>query len=190
MSAIGAFVACSSESRPPAGTGSGIYTPGGGSGGGGNDGGNVLDGGGDAGGACNNVTAGGQLIDAENVQGDPPAQQGGTIQDGLYDITDVKYYVGTTGVAGPTGETWQGTISYKAKTGLERTFLKKTTATGKVDNFQDAFNVFLPDGGTTIQIAETCPQAFGALNWSYTASPTQLTLVDPVAKLAVTYTHR
>src|SRR5947199_6354412 len=92
--ALGAFVACSNELKlPPAGTAPSTVQPGNAGGAGSEAGAGDSGGAGDGGTLCNALTLNGKLVDALNIQGDPPASNGGTIVDGDYDLTSVNVYV-------------------------------------------------------------------------------------------------
>jgi hypothetical protein len=190
-SALGAFAACSSEHLAPPGQANGTYTPGGATGvNNPNNAEGGVDSSLDGAGTCNTVALKGVLVDATNVTGDPPAQTGGAIADGDYDITDVKYYTGSGGATGLAGITWQGSATIN-KGRFDRNIVTKDSNTNVTTPFVDTFNLFVgADGGTVVQIGETCPVPASVGTESYTASPTQLVLVDAFLKTAVTYTHR
>jgi hypothetical protein len=188
---LGALAACSSSSRPPAGTAPASYQPGGQVGGSGGEGGTgdaAADVGTDAApGVCNTIPNTGNTVDAVNVQGDPPPYVGGAIQDGTYDITAVSIYVGVAGVAGPAGFTVTGSIQIASGV-LQRIESEKNPSTGQTSSANETFRLYAPDAGSQLFIAQTCPFTGASTPSQYTAGATVLTILDPVTKTATTYT--
>src|SRR5580704_15253687 len=57
----------------------------------------------DAPGTCNTLVDSAPAITVEQVAGEPPAPQGGTIVDGTYALTAAVIYTGPGGPTGPSG---------------------------------------------------------------------------------------
>jgi hypothetical protein len=158
----------------------------GGGGGGGSDGG--TDGGdaGDDAGVCTDLANTGTLVDRTGVQGDPPTSTGGTVVDGTYDLSAYTVYVGTSGVAGPTGITAKASIRIgagKIDEVLELGGTGKTTTTTATRSGYAA-------SGATFAETQLCPATGAGAQLQFTASDTLLVLTDLSTKEAFTFTKR
>ncbi len=187
---LGAFAACTSENLPKAGSSPGTAQPGSATGTGSTAGGDSGGGGGGGdGGSCNNLMLTGKVVDAEKLQGDPPAAVGGTVVDGDYDITQINVYVGVTGVAGPAGFSEQGSMNITSGV-IQRSTVAKDSTTNQTTTTDDTGNLSTPDGGgATLIDTLTCPGA-GLAQYDYTATPTTLRLLNPITKTERVYTKR
>lgn len=185
----GVVVACSA---PPAKPGPAVVgnasvpNIGGGTSEGGIDGGTDADTDSGDGGVCNDVVLSGVLIDRTGVMGDPPVSTGGTLVDGTYDLTQYTVYVGVAGVAGPTGITAKATIRIAGGKLDQHT---QIGGTGKTTTETTSTSTVVATAAT---LAETdlCPATGGARQLQFTAADPILTITDPTAKEAFTFTKR
>jgi hypothetical protein len=188
---VGAAGACSDPpAKPKAGEGSVVVGAGGGGGGVTGEAGvtvtldaSVGDGG-DAG-ACNDLVAGGQVIDRAGVAGDPPAGKGGTVVDGDYDLTDYTVYTGIGGASGPTGITAKARLRIAAGALLER-YEFGGTGSPSVRSTASTYGATAATFSTT----QTCPSAGLAGARQFTANDPLLILIDTGTKEAFTFTKR
>jgi hypothetical protein len=143
-----------------------------------------LDGGDGA--VCSTFTLDGNTVEQAGVIGDPPTAVGGTVTDGTYVLTDDSVFVGTSGIAGPTGITAKRTI---------------VIATGKLDDAQDLGGTgktvtssrttsAYSATGSTIALTAICPSGGGGAQYQFTTTDTTLVLIDGTAKEAFTFTKR
>jgi hypothetical protein len=184
------LAACSSDpSRPPPGTDPTTVQPGTGKppGGGGTttDGGTVItDAGTDGPAVCNDITLTGAIVDQTAVTGDPPAGAGGSIVDGTYDLTDSSSYVGN-GAIGPTGTSIKETIRIAAGT-LQQ--YRQTTTSSGTTSLRASYTMAV--NNSTVSLAETCPTASLAQQWTFTVTGSQLALISPTSRVEFVYTKK
>lgn len=187
---LAVIVACSDPAARPPPTGS-TGSPGApppiGGGGAAAEGGARLDAG-DAGdgGACNVFPNTGTLVDRVAFIGDPPVSTGGTVVDGLYDLTDYIVYVALGGISGPTGVTMKATLSVREGVVEQVTETGGGGAQPKVERKSSAFSVT----GSTFATTELCPVSGASGSRQYTATGARLILTDPTLKEAFTFTLR
>jgi hypothetical protein len=155
-------------------------------GGGGGDGGTTTTEAGADGGVCSELANTGQLIDRTGVQGDPPTATGGTVVDGNYDLTAYAVFVGTSGVAGPTGITAKASIRIGAGKVDEIIELGGTGKTTTTTITRSAFSA----SGATFAETQLCPATGAGAQLQFTAQDTILTLTDLSTKEAFTFTKR
>lgn len=172
-------VACSDEApkRPPV-LGEGPASPpvgGGGTGGG--DGG-VRDSGGDSGdaGSCTSLDNSGDQIDQSAVNDELPAGTGGTVLDGVYNLTEARVYLGAAGTPGPTGIKLKETIRITG-TAYERVL--GFTSSGGSSEIRSSGS--FTQTGTTGVIALTCPSQ-NQEQVTYTVGNNILTVSNIVTK--------
>jgi hypothetical protein len=180
---------CEEEPKKPPVGGEGAANPVAAIGGGGSgaDGGGVRDSGADAAAVCTTVLITGGVIDELAASGEPPPAAGGTLVDGTYDLTDARYYVGSAGIPGVTGRSYQSTIRItSAGQVYERAELLKS-ASGATTETRSSGS-FLPTG-VTGTIAWTCPAATQD-KVSFTAAGNNLIITDLVTKTALTFTKK
>jgi hypothetical protein len=193
VAAIALAAACKEdEPRPPVAADDLPPQPGIGKGGGGGaaDGGVQPEGGRDAGdsgdaGTCTDLPNTGAAIDQTAVSGDPPAGTGGTISDGIYDLTDARVYQGISGVPGLTGASYQGTIRLTGQS-YERVLVFKSSGGAIAES--RVSGSFIPSGvnGT---IALTCPIA-AQEQITYSVVTNSLTVSNLVTKESFTFTKK
>jgi hypothetical protein len=186
---VGIAGACSDPPTKPAPAVQGNTTVGGGGGGGGGEGGadSGLDASSDAEArVCTDVPLTGQTVDRVGVVGEPPVATGGTVVDGVYDLTDYTVYVGAGGVGGPTGITAKATIRIS---GDKLDEVIELGGTGKTATTKRSSSAYSASGAT---IAETllCPTTGGGKQVQFTANEPLLILLDPTLKEAFTFTKR
>lgn len=185
------LLACASDkTKPPTSNNNGGVLPPGnppsGAGGGGEGG---VDGGLDAsdgGGACNAIANNGVLVDQEAITGDPPAQTGGDIAPGDYDLTQVSVYVGT-GTVGPTGQEWHASINITGNT-IQRVVSIKDLNSNQTIDTRDTYQFAAT--GSDFDFTEQCPLATATTIGKYTATTGTLTIVDLAKKELYLYTKR
>jgi hypothetical protein len=185
------LLACSEKaSRPPAGE-SGSFVGAGGGGGGATDGGAAADASVDAGdgGACNALAVNGVFVDRIGVVGDPPAPTGGTIADGKYDLTDYRVYVGSSGTPGPTGTSVQQTVQIAGGVVQSIMNVKVDLDAAPTQSHARTTSTFTVQG-TSLFVTQTCPTQAASRQQSFSASNTQLLLIDPQSREQFTYTLR
>jgi len=182
--ALLAFAACSDPATKP---GTAIVTgppPVTAGGGGGGDGGTAGGEGGADGGVCTDLAITGTLVDRTAVQGDPPTATGGTVVDGDYDLTELTVYVGTSGVAGPTGITAKASIRIGAGKIDE---VIELGGTGKTTTKTATRSTFSASGATFAE-TELCPTTGAGKQLQFTATDPILILTDLTTKEAFTFT--
>lgn len=181
--------ACSEEPKRPPVTTDGTGTPdlggvgGGGGDGGGGDGG--LGDGGDAGTGCTELAPTGGVINQNAVNDDPPAGTGGTIEDGVYDITDALVYVGAAGLPGPTGSSFQGSIRITGTT-FERVIVFRSSA-GASTETRSSGTLATTNSNATVTLA--CPTA-SQEQLTYSVATTSVTFSNLVTKESFTFTRQ
>lgn len=129
--------------------------------------------GGDAGFMCTSLAPDSGIVDQNAVSEDPPAGMGGTIIDGVYDLTDARLHQGAFGLPGPTGSSYQGSIRVEGLS-FERVIVLRSSA-GAASEVRSSGN--LSTSGTTATFMVTCP------------SPTQEQLTYSVANTSVTFSN-
>lgn len=186
---LGVLAACSDPAKKPAPAEPGNPPPptlGGGPGEGGTDA--QADAARDAGdgGVCNDVPLGGNVIDRIAVASDPPVATGGTVVDGLYDLTDYTAYLGPTGVAGPTGIVAKASIRIL---GTKFDELYQFGGTGKPTTTTRTASTYSATGAT-VASTQLCPALGSGKQRQFTSNPPLLVLTDLVTKEAFTFTKR
>ena len=162
------------EPKRPAVTTGGKAQPGGGSSSGSGDGGTTPGEDSDSGLACTDLENTGPLVDQVRVNDDLPIAKGGTIEDGTYDLSQANLYVGLTGVAGPSGNTYRGSLRITG-TKFERVIIFQSSA-GTSESRVSGDLIVNGENGT---IALTCP--FGTQEQvSFTMTDSSLTLANLV----------
>lgn len=123
---------------------------------------------------CTAITLAGVVVDEEGTSGQAPNGQGGTIANGLYNLTQVAKYVGTGGIGvGPTGVTYQETIQITNGNTFERVrILASTSAVGSEER---SIGVMVPVS-PNLSITESCPLQ-QSLQYAYTATETSIVLI-------------
>ena len=137
------------------------------------------------GGVCSEIPLTGTLVDRVGVIGDPPVSSGGVVADGTYDLTVYSVYIGTGGVAGPTGLTARSTIRIAAGK-LEQVLEVGGSSPVKTSRSKGAYTA----AGATFAFAELCPNLGGGSQRQFTANDPQLILTDLVTKEAFTFVKR
>jgi hypothetical protein len=138
------------------------------------------------GGVCNDVAITGVLVDRTAVVGEPPVATGGTIADGIYDLTLDTVYVGAGGVGGPTGITVKATLRIAGGKLDEHI---QIGGTGKTTTDTTSSSVFTATGAT-LAATDICPAGGGGKQLQFTALDTSVTLTDVTLKEAFTFTKR
>ena len=190
-------LACSDPGpRPPVGeaTPDPVYGRGGGGGAndsgardgaaGGSDGGEA---GADAGPQCTTLPITGGIIDQLSVQDTPPPATGGTVVDGIYDLTEARVY-NPAGLPGNTGNSYQATIRVLGQTSFERAVIFRN-ATNAVSETRET-GTFKPGavvGNATIGL--TCPTALQE-QVTYTATENKLTITNNTTGAGFTFTRK
>ena len=156
-------------------------------GGGGTRDASIADGGADAadGGACTDLAVGGGLIDQLAVNDDPPRGSGGTIVDGVYDLTDVRVYQGAAGLPGPTGTSYQGSIRITGTT-FERVLVFQTSA-GPSTEIRSS-GTFTANA-TNATIALSCPTA-SQEQVTYSVTDSSVAFTNLVTKESFTFVRQ
>jgi hypothetical protein len=136
-------------------------------------------------GACTDLESSSVEVDQNAVAGDVPAGTGGTISDGVYDLTEASIYVGASGLPGPTGTRIQETMRITG-TKLERV---QTTLNSANASSTGSVSGTITVNGTSATLAVTCPTG-NQETVTYTATATGLTLSNLVTKESLVYSHR
>lgn len=121
---------------------------------------------------CQNVPREGSTVAEVSIAAAPPAATGGSISAGKYYLTTWEAYTGAGGVAGPTGETRKATLVVSAN-------MLQLAATDVADG--DELPVVASSytkQGTSLDTEEICPLAGRPLTRGYTASSTELILLE------------
>jgi hypothetical protein len=113
----------------------------------------------DGGPSCNTLTNTASPVTVQEVAENPPAALGGTVEDGMYELTDVTIYTGTSGPSGATG-TAQTTIEIGGS-------IVQVVSSGT----PPTRTTTLATTGTTFTSTDTCPDAVVSTG-SFTATPT------------------
>ena len=186
--ALGLGLGACSDPAPKPGTAITMGTPPGASGGGGGgDGGPATAGdSGTDGGVCTELLLTGSLIDRTAVQGDPPVSTGGTVVDGIYDLSLYSVYVGASGVAGPTGITTKATLQITAGKIDEVIELGGTGKTNTTTSSRSAYSA----SGVTFAQTQLCPTTGAGKQVQFTAVDATLTFTDLTTKETFTFTKR
>ncbi|MDF2697564.1 MAG: hypothetical protein K0S65_5947, partial [Labilithrix sp.] len=180
--------ACDEDTTRPAILANGPAQPGlGGSGGGGNDGGLP----GDAslpdadGGACTDLESPGGVIGQNAINDELPAGTGGTVTDGVYNLTDARVYQGLSGVPGVTGASYKGSVRITGPV-FERvlTFTSASGASSEVRS-RGTFTVTGINGTIVLE----CPSPIQE-QVTYTATTDSLTLANLVTKELFIFTKQ
>ncbi|MBX3230337.1 MAG: hypothetical protein KIT84_03620 [Labilithrix sp.] len=188
VAALGVSLFACKEERvlpPPAGdpgtdqplppSGSGVGQGDGSSGGSGDD---------DDAGTCTDLELTGVLVDENAVADDPLPGNGGTIADGIYNLEGAQVLVGGSGLPGPTGTTYRGTIRVSAGgTTFERVLqIGAQSGTPQETRARGSLATIAPN--TTITL--TCPTTT-AEQYSFSATGPTLILTDLAAKRRWSY---
>ena len=182
---LGVLVACQEdEKRPPNLTdlGNDPSTGGGGGGSSGTDGGTSIDAssGGttdaDATAECSALDDPTSAVEQDAVSSDTPqGDTGGTIIDGVYDLTIAEKYVGISGQAGPTGITYREVIKIVGGASLERVRLtQQSNGAVQTTNASYVLQVLSPNLTLTLK----CPTVGVGEQYRYTFQNGKLTLVS------------
>lgn len=181
--------ACSSDPQrpPPAGEGSTISASGGGGGGGGGGDGGATDAGTDvdSGAVCNSLANSSLVVDRIGVVGEPPVSTGGTIQEGRYELTEYRIFVGAGGVGGPTGVTAKSAMTIaagKMEQVLEIGGNTPTTEKRVITSFNAT--------ASTLLRTNICPSDGAAAQYQFTANDAAITITDSLSKEAFVFTKR
>jgi hypothetical protein len=106
------------------------------------------------------------VVSVEQVASDPPAAQGGTIEDGTYWMTAATVY---TGPGGPTGETGTMQTTILVSGGTIQVVTTRGPATRTVS---------ITTSGTYFTVTDSCPDT-AVVQGSFTASGSTLTIELP-----------
>jgi hypothetical protein len=180
-------VACSDPPTHPAAavvTGTPPIT--GGSGGGGDGGTDSGEAGAADAGVCTDLPNTGILVDRTGVQGDPPTSTGGTIVDGIYDLTALNVYVGVSGVSGPTGITAKASLRIAAGKIDQVIELGGNGKTATTTATRSAYAA----SGASFAETQLCPATGAGGQLQFTAADPLLVLTDLSTKEAFTFTKR
>ncbi|HEY1958646.1 MAG TPA: hypothetical protein VGH28_23675 [Polyangiaceae bacterium] len=120
--------------------------------------------------SCNALANGAPVLALSLVASDPPAMQGGTIQDGLYFMTAAEIDTGAGGTSGPSGESSQVTIQVTGTTVQVATKSSPSQMTVSLT----------PNGPASFTWTDTCPDTTTS-SVELTATATSLVVVVPVA---------
>ena len=165
--------AAASSTGAAIGGAGGAGTGGAGAGGSGTGAGGSSSVGGGGAAACNTLPNGAPTVDVIAIDQPLPSGMGGTIEDGVYYLTDLAYYTGTGGQTGPTGTKFQSTMSVQAGT-FE--FVEVITDDKGTNEGRDT-GTFTTQGKGGLMVAYSCPDEMMDLTMQYTASSTSLVLL-------------
>jgi hypothetical protein len=171
--------------KPPVTDSPGGPAPVGGGAGGGGGGATNGDGGAsdnDAG-ACTDLTITSAIVAQQVVNATPPAGAGGTLADGIYDLTDATYYGGPAALPGPSGAEYQGTIRITGQT-FERRLVFKSAGGATAETAVSG--TFVPNGVNAL-ITLTCPIA-AQEQVTYTATGNNLVITNIVTNESLGFT--
>lgn len=189
---LGALWACNEhDPHPPNLTDPGDSLPstgggGGSSSGGTADGGRTVDAGGtvDAG-ECTDLVDPTTIVDENALSDNAPPGLGGTIVNGVYDLTTAQKYVGASGQAGPNGVTYREIIRITG-TSFERNRTTQQTS-GPSSTLNATYT--LQTSATTLTLTPKCPASGAAEAFAYTVQDGRLTLVSTAGE-SFTYVAR
>jgi hypothetical protein len=116
----------------------------------------------------------GAIADGFNVATAAPTPQGGTIADGVYDLTRVEIYTGAGGASGSTGSTGVALRMQFAGTTAQSAILFGSSV------YRSTETLSFP-GGTGFVQTQTCGALSPQSGLSYTATATTVTLYDHFA---------
>ncbi|MBX3201288.1 MAG: hypothetical protein KF894_24345 [Labilithrix sp.] len=177
--------ACSEETVRPAVLDDGRAQPAPGGGSSPSDGGGEGDlDAGDAG-SCTSLENTGLEVEELAVNDDLPPGTGGTVADGVYDISTARVYQGAAGLPGPTGNVYQGSIRVTDQV-YERVLTLKSAAGASAET--RSAGTFTP-AGNNATIAITCPSALQE-QVTYTALDNSLVVSNLVTKTSLILTKR
>jgi hypothetical protein len=125
------------------------------------DGGSVEDAGDGGPTVCNMLVNSGQPVTPNQVAGDAPPFQGGTVVDGTYVLTSESIYTGDGGATGPGGNPQTITIAFQSG----------TIQVSKDTDPPTSTYMFVPSG-TTYTATGECPGLVGSLVGGFTATAT------------------
>lgn len=186
-----AFACSDKDPRPPPSTSSssGIVA-GGGSSSSGTSGTSGGSSGLNEGGVCNDLTLPAGLIDQIAVAGDPAPFVGGTIADGLYELSDTRVYVGTG--SGPTGVAIKEALSVSGGVIQDAAQVQRSTGDGgtPVNEPESRLTLNYTASGTSLVLSGSCPMATVDRSYPFTATGTQIVLYDAQSRTQNTFTRR
>ncbi|MCW5834478.1 MAG: hypothetical protein KIS78_18905 [Labilithrix sp.] len=139
---------------------------------------------GDAG-SCTSLENTGFEVEELAVNDDLPPGTGGTIADGVYDISTVRVYQGAAGLPGPTGNTYQGSIRVTDQL-YERVVTLRSSAGAGAETRSSG--TFTPEGSNAT-IAIACPSPLQE-QVTYTALDSSLVVSNLVTKTSFVFTKR
>ncbi len=153
-----------------------------------NGGGTRTDGGseddsGDASTACTDLEPSGGIIDQNGTSDDPVAGAGGTIVDGVYELTDARLHQGAATLPGLTGSSFQGAIRFTGNA-FERVIVLRTSG-GASSETRSSGTFTTNDSNATMTLA--CPIATQE-HVTYTVANTSVTFTNLVTKETFTFT--
>ncbi|MBX3219715.1 MAG: hypothetical protein KF795_04295 [Labilithrix sp.] len=137
------------------------------------------------GGSCTALENTGLEVDENAVNDELPPGTGGTIADGIYDISSVRLYQSASGLPGLTGNSYQGSIRVTGQV-YERVVVFKSSAGAGAETRSSG--TFTPSG-TNATIAITCPSPLQE-QVTYTALDTSLVVSNLVTKTSFVFTKR
>lgn len=142
------------------------------------------------GGVCNALTLPAGLIDQISVAGDPAPFVGGTVQDGLYELTDARVYIGTG--SGPTGVAIKEALSISGGVIQDAFQVQRSSgdAGAPVTEPEAHQTLNYTASGTSLVFSTSCPNPTGDRSYPFTATNTQLVFYDPQSRTQNTYTRR
>jgi hypothetical protein len=129
------------------------------------------------------VTRGGANIAETAIAAAPPAPGGGKIADGTYHLTLWESYTGPGGVAGATGEVRRATLVVTGTT-LQLAVTDAETATDKPIVAEQ-----VQTSGSMLTSEEICPLASRQQTRGYTASPTELELLETFGTITTRFVY-
>jgi hypothetical protein len=143
---------------------------------------------GDAGdaGSCTDLPNTGAEVPQNAVIDDLATGTGGTVADGIYDLAEARILQGSSGLPGPTGFSYQGSIRLTGQA-YERVLILKTS--GGASSETRSSGTFVPTG-TSAAITITCPAVSPAEQVTYTAGADRLTVSNLITKESFVFTRK
>jgi hypothetical protein len=124
-------------------------------------------------GSCNNQRKTGDVIPQLAISGAAPSGAGGTILEGVYDLTAAQRFVG----AGQPGETGRElAISFEIKGTAFHQVVTEEHDDGSATDTR--LSATFTTSGSKLTLSITCPSV-GEVVRDYTVEPNKLTLIDP-----------
>ena len=184
---LGALWACNDhDPHPPSLTDPGGAVGGGGGGGGGGDSTGGVDAGDTDAGVCTDLDEPVNAVDENALSDDAPIGLGGTLVDGVYDLSEADRYVGASGQAGLNGYSYREVIRITGGTSLERNReLRINSGPLQATNATYVIQVTSP----SLTLTQRCPQQGATETFSFTVQDGKLTLISAFGE-SFTYTAR